>query len=116
VVWRQKLTPQGTPPHWWRGAKSSPTTLATVMQMGRKIGKISVMAGNTDGFVANRSRAPFNAEMVILLEEGCLTPPSPRRAELQLSQAADRRPSALMPRLHVRHLSVQRMHVLSWSP
>jgi 3-hydroxyacyl-CoA dehydrogenase len=55
-----------------RGAKSSPTTLATVMQMGRKIGKISVMAGNTDGFVANRSRAPFNAEMVILLEEGCL--------------------------------------------
>ena len=43
-----------------RGAKSSPTTLATVMQMGRKIGKISVMAGNTDGFVANRSRAPFS--------------------------------------------------------
>ena len=39
-----------------RGAESSPTTLAsaTVMQMGRKIGKISVMAGNTDGFVANR--------------------------------------------------------------
>ena len=42
------------------------------MQIGRKIGKISVMVGNTDGFVANRSRAPFNAEMVILLEEGCL--------------------------------------------
>ena len=30
------------------------------------------MAGNYDGFVANRSRAPFNSEMVILLEEGCL--------------------------------------------
>ena len=44
----------------------------TAMQMGRKIGKISAMAGNTDGFVANRSRAPFNTEMVILLEEGCL--------------------------------------------
>ncbi len=42
------------------------------MQMGRKIGKLSAMAGNTDGFVANRSRAPFNTEMVILLEEGCL--------------------------------------------
>ena len=40
--------------------------------MGRKIGKLSAMAGNTDGFVANRSRAPFNTEMVILLEEGCL--------------------------------------------
>jgi 3-hydroxyacyl-CoA dehydrogenase len=55
-----------------RGKDSSPTTLATAMAMGRQIGKLSAMAGNTDGFVANRSRAPFNSEMVILLEEGCL--------------------------------------------
>ncbi len=55
-----------------RGARSSPETLASVMAMGRRIGKVSAMAGNTDGFVANRSRAPFNTEMVILLEEGCL--------------------------------------------
>jgi 3-hydroxyacyl-CoA dehydrogenase len=55
-----------------RGKASSPETLASAMQIGRKIGKISAMAGNTDGFVANRSRAPFNTEMVILLEEGCL--------------------------------------------
>ncbi len=55
-----------------RPSKASPETLMTAMAMGRKIGKISAMAGNTDGFVANRSRAPFNSEMVILLEEGCL--------------------------------------------
>jgi 3-hydroxyacyl-CoA dehydrogenase len=55
-----------------RSKHSSPETLATAMQMGRRIGKLSAMAGNTDGFVANRSRAPFNTEMVILLEEGCL--------------------------------------------
>ena len=55
-----------------KGADTSPETLATTMALGRKIGKISVVAGNTDGFVANRSRAPFNSEMVILLEEGCL--------------------------------------------
>jgi 3-hydroxyacyl-CoA dehydrogenase len=55
-----------------RPAKASPETLATAMAMGRRIGKISAMAGNTDGFVANRSRAPFNSEMAILLEEGCL--------------------------------------------
>jgi len=55
-----------------RPSKASFDTLATAMAMGRKIGKISAMAGNTDGFVANRSRAPFNSEMVILLEEGCL--------------------------------------------
>ncbi len=55
-----------------RGKDSSPETLLSAMQMGRRIGKLSAMAGNTDGFVANRSRAPFNTEMVILLEEGCL--------------------------------------------
>jgi 3-hydroxyacyl-CoA dehydrogenase len=55
-----------------RPPKASPETLMTAMAMGRKIGKISAMAGNTDGFVANRSRAPFNTEMVLLLEEGCV--------------------------------------------
>jgi len=55
-----------------RPSKASPETLMTAMALGRRIGKISAMAGNTDGFVANRSRAPFNTEMVILLEEGCL--------------------------------------------
>ncbi len=55
-----------------RPPKASPETLMTAMALGRKIGKISAMAGNTDGFVANRSRAPFNTEMVLLLEEGCL--------------------------------------------
>ena len=42
------------------------------MAMGRKIGKISVGCGNCDGFLANRSRSPFNSEMVIMLEEGAL--------------------------------------------
>ena len=51
---------------------TSAETLVTTMALGRKIGKLSVVAGNTDGFVANRSRAPFNSEMVILLEDGCL--------------------------------------------
>ena len=55
-----------------KGSASSPEALATTMALGRRIGKISAMAGNCDGFVANRSRAPFNTEMAILLEEGCL--------------------------------------------
>ena len=55
-----------------KGSKSAPEVLATTMALGRRIGKISAMAGNCDGFVANRSRAPFNTEMSILLEEGCL--------------------------------------------
>src|SRR5262244_1337755 len=55
-----------------KGAKSAPDTLATGMALGRKIGKISAMAGNGDGFVANRSRTPFGTEMNIMIEEGAL--------------------------------------------
>jgi 3-hydroxyacyl-CoA dehydrogenase len=55
-----------------KGTQSAPDVIATAMALGRKIGKVSGLAGNTDGFVANRSRAPFSSEMVIMLEEGAL--------------------------------------------
>ncbi len=55
-----------------KGTKSAPDTLATGMALGRKIGKISAMAGNGDGFVANRSRGPFGTEMNLMVEEGAL--------------------------------------------
>jgi len=55
-----------------KGAKSAPDVLATAMALGRKIGKVSGLAGNGDGFLANRSRAPFSMEMSILVEEGAL--------------------------------------------
>ena len=55
-----------------RGANSAPDMLMTAMDLGRKIGKVSAMAGNGDGFVANRSRTPFGTEMIILVEEGAL--------------------------------------------
>jgi 3-hydroxyacyl-CoA dehydrogenase len=52
------------------GAKTSPATLAAAMKLGRDIGKISAYAGNCDGFVANRSRAPFSIEQGLMVEEG----------------------------------------------
>jgi 3-hydroxyacyl-CoA dehydrogenase len=54
------------------GAKTSPLTLATAMKLGRDIGKISAYAGNCDGFVANRTRIPFNLEQGLMIEEGAL--------------------------------------------
>jgi 3-hydroxyacyl-CoA dehydrogenase len=54
------------------GTESSPETIAATMQLGKQIGKVSAWAGNTDGFVANRSRGPFTAEASILLEDGAL--------------------------------------------
>ena len=53
-----------------KGKASSGETVASTMALGKTIGKAPAATGNCDGFLANRSRAPFNSEMVILLEEG----------------------------------------------
>ena len=50
--------------------KTSRETLAAAMKLGRDINKVSAYAGNCDGFLANRSRAPFNTEMGLMVEEG----------------------------------------------
>ena len=55
-----------------RGERTSEEALASVQALAKRLGKVGVVCGNCDGFVANRSRAPFNTEMVILLEEGAL--------------------------------------------
>ena len=55
-----------------RGERTSEEALASVQALAKRLGKVGVVCGNCDGFVANRSRAPFNTEMVILLEEGSL--------------------------------------------
>ena len=54
------------------GPRTAPETLASVLKLGRAAGKVAAVAHDCDGFAANRSRAPFNAEMVIMLEEGAL--------------------------------------------
>ncbi len=53
-------------------SKTAPETLAAAMKLGRDINKISAYAGNCDGFVANRSRIPFNMEQNLMVEEGAL--------------------------------------------
>jgi len=55
-----------------RGKVTTPAVIAATTKLAKRIGKIGVVCGNCDGFVANRSRAPFNAEMNILIEEGAL--------------------------------------------
>ena len=55
-----------------KGTKTADDVLATAMVLGRKIGKVSGLAGNGDGFLANRSRAPFGMEVNLLIEEGAL--------------------------------------------
>jgi 3-hydroxyacyl-CoA dehydrogenase len=45
---------------------------ATAMQVGRRLGKIAVMVGGSDGFVGNRMLAQRTREAFFLLEEGAL--------------------------------------------
>ena len=53
-----------------RGVRTSAQTIATVMALGRTLGKVPVLAGNCDGFIGNRMLAFYGAEAEFLLEEG----------------------------------------------
>ena len=53
-----------------RGAKTSPEVIGAALSLGKQIGKVSVVAGNCDGFIGNRMLAHYRREGDFLLEEG----------------------------------------------
>ena len=53
-----------------RGEKTAKDVLATVMQLGKKIRKICVVSGVTDGFIGNRMIEQYARQAGFLLEEG----------------------------------------------
>jgi 3-hydroxyacyl-CoA dehydrogenase len=53
-----------------RGRQSSAQTIASVMALGKTLGKIPVLAGNCDGFIGNRMLMFYGSEAEFLLEEG----------------------------------------------
>jgi 3-hydroxyacyl-CoA dehydrogenase len=55
-----------------RGKASSFETIATAMDVGRRIGKLNVVVGNCDGFVGNRMTGKRGPQIEKLLLEGCL--------------------------------------------
>ena len=55
-----------------RGAKSSKETIATAMKLGKRLGKIAVLAGNCPGFIGNRMLAGYSRQASLLLLEGAL--------------------------------------------
>jgi 3-hydroxyacyl-CoA dehydrogenase len=54
-----------------RGAKTSKDVMATVMAIGKKIKKISVVSGVCDGFIGNRMIEQYSRQAGFLLNEGC---------------------------------------------
>ncbi|MBV8211131.1 MAG: enoyl-CoA hydratase/isomerase family protein [Burkholderiaceae bacterium] len=53
-----------------RTARTAPDVIATVMQIGKSLGKVAVLVGDGDGFVGNRMLAQRTREAYFLLEEG----------------------------------------------
>ncbi len=62
-----------------RGEKTAKDVLATVMAIGKKIKKTSVVSGVCDGFIGNRMIEQYSRQAGFLLEEGC-TPAQVDRA------------------------------------
>jgi 3-hydroxyacyl-CoA dehydrogenase len=54
-----------------RGEKTGKDVLATVMALGKKIKKTSVVSGVCDGFIGNRMIEQYSRQAGFLLEEGC---------------------------------------------
>ncbi len=55
-----------------RGDKTSHETIATVMKLSKKIGKVGVLVGVCDGFVGNRMLYAYTHQAHSLVEEGAL--------------------------------------------
>ncbi|HEY2842230.1 MAG TPA: 3-hydroxyacyl-CoA dehydrogenase NAD-binding domain-containing protein [Bryobacteraceae bacterium] len=55
-----------------RTPETAADVLATVMKLGKKLGKVAVLVGGCDGFVGNRMLAQRTREAYFLLEEGAL--------------------------------------------
>ncbi|XP_067650215.1 peroxisomal bifunctional enzyme-like [Haliotis asinina] len=54
------------------GKATSGTTVATIMQLGKKLGQVSVLVGTCNSFVANRTMSKFGSQATFLVEEGSL--------------------------------------------
>ena len=53
-----------------RASRTAPDVLATITAVGKKIGKVPVMVGRSEGFVANRMLSKRSREAQFLLEDG----------------------------------------------
>ena len=53
-----------------RGAETSSETIATTMALSKRIGKVGVLVGVSDGFVGNRMLYAYRRQADFLLEEG----------------------------------------------
>lgn len=64
-----------------RAEKTGAETLATAMQVGKKLRKTAVVSGVCDGFIGNRMVDPYIRQAGFMLDEGCTPQQIDRAAE-----------------------------------
>ncbi len=55
-----------------KGEKSTPVTLASAMALGKRLGKVSVVAGNCPGFIGNRMIGGYGRQANLMILEGAM--------------------------------------------
>ncbi len=55
-----------------KGKESSPATLGTAMALGKRLGKVSVVAGNCPGFIGNRMIGGYSRQANLMILEGAI--------------------------------------------
>ncbi len=55
-----------------RGKRSSPVTIGTAMALGKRLGKVSVVAGNCPGFIGNRMIGGYSRQANLMILEGAM--------------------------------------------
>lgn len=53
-----------------RGEKTGKSTIATVMQLGKKLGKVAVLSGNAPGFIGNRMLGGYTRQAGEIILQG----------------------------------------------
>jgi len=64
------------------GKESSKDLIAQTLALGKRVGKVAVLAGNCYGFIGNRMLRPYIAEAEFLVEEGA----SPKQVDAALKK------------------------------
>jgi len=93
-----------------RAARTGNDVLATVMQLGRRLGKVAVVAGVCDGFIGNRMLEQYLRQSLFLVDEGA-TPQQIDAALVRFGMAMGPFAMSDMAGLDIGHAIRQRRYV-----
>ncbi len=55
-----------------RGAKTAPDVLRTILDLARRVNKVGVVSGNSDGFIGNRMLGAYSYQALLMVLEGAM--------------------------------------------